>query len=211
MTGLLTHISAGGDGGNGDLPGADFVATDPRGRLMYASSGSSLLAFTIDDATGKLTLARSVPTIAQGVGLAWITVDAQARFLVVGGNASLAIHRLDPVSGLPLSTDGGSGGTPYSVSGNNFGGGQSILPSGLAVYHPSASSLSTYAVDPTTLELTFVGGGNATNAIYPLESVTHPSGLTVSRPATASAATSSATEACCRWSRTRSARRSATP
>jgi hypothetical protein len=181
-TGVLTRISLDADAGNdaGDLTeGVDFVATDPKGRLLYATSGNSLLAYTIDDLTGKLTLARSAPTVAQGgSAIAWIVVDAQARFLVVGGNGAFAMHRLDAVSGLPLATDGGmGGGTIQGAYTGNFGGGQSIHPSGSTVY----SIVGGYSVDPTTLALTDIGGGSgaATSQVFPFASIAHPDGGTV--------------------------------
>lgn len=177
-TGVLTHVSLGGDSGNGDLPvGAHFVATDPKGRLLYATADTSLLAYSIDDATGKLTLQREVKTLQQPTYVGWIAVDPEARYLLVSGSGGIALHALEPVSGLPLTPDGGP--TAYGLGGNNYGSGESIHPSGLTVYDSTGSTLRAYSVDPTTLSVTYQGGGAPINAIYPFESVTHPNGKTV--------------------------------
>jgi 6-phosphogluconolactonase len=115
-TGLLTEVSS-ASGLPPDsklLPGAprpssrnvenDIWAADihmtPNGKFLYISerTGSTLGAFSVDGATGKLTYLSSTPTEPQPRGFA---IDPQGRFLVASGEKSdtISVYAIDQASG----------------------------------------------------------------------------------------------------------------
>lgn len=79
--------------------GAD-IHIDPVGRFLYASerTTSTLAAYRIDAASGRLTAIGSVPTEAQPRAFA---IDPSSRYLLSAGEVSnaLTVHAIDPVSG----------------------------------------------------------------------------------------------------------------
>ena len=72
----------------------------PDGKFLYAAerTSSSLGAFSVDAATGKLTYLASTPTEKQPRGFA---IDPKGRFLVVSGEKSdtISVYAIDPASG----------------------------------------------------------------------------------------------------------------
>jgi 6-phosphogluconolactonase len=122
-TGLLTEVSSasglpadtklglGAPRGAVGVPGApprntdnDIWAADihltPNGRFLYISerTSSSLGAFSVDGATGKLTYVSSTPTERQPRGFA---IDPKGRFLVASGEKSetISVYSIDQASG----------------------------------------------------------------------------------------------------------------
>jgi len=83
---------------------SDIWAADlhlaPNGRFLYASerTSSSIGAFGVDAATGKLTYLGSTPTERQPRGF---RIDPKGRFLVASGEKSdtLSVYAIDPASG----------------------------------------------------------------------------------------------------------------
>jgi 6-phosphogluconolactonase len=82
-----------------DIWAADIHMT-PNGRFLYISerTSSSLGAFSVDGATGKLTYLSSTPTERQPRGFA---IDPKGRFLVASGEKSdtLSVYAIDQASG----------------------------------------------------------------------------------------------------------------
>jgi 6-phosphogluconolactonase len=116
-TGLLTEVSSAGalppdsklgPGAPRPTPGRnvdnDIWASDlhltPNGKFLYAAerTSSSLGAFSVDGATGKLTYLGSTPTEKQPRGF---RIDPTGRFMVVSGEKSetLSTYAIDPSSG----------------------------------------------------------------------------------------------------------------
>ena len=98
--------AVGGPGGNqaprntdNDIWAADLHLT-PDGRFLYASerTSSTIGAFRVDGASGKLTHIGSTPTEKQPRGFA---IDPSGRFLVASGEKSdmLAVYAIDQESG----------------------------------------------------------------------------------------------------------------
>jgi 6-phosphogluconolactonase len=115
-TGLLTEVSSasalppdsklqpGAPRPNSRNPDNDIWAADlhltPDGKFLYASerTSSTLAAFSVDSATGKLTYLSSTPTEKQPRGFA---IDPGGRFLVASGEKSetLSVYSIDAASG----------------------------------------------------------------------------------------------------------------
>jgi 6-phosphogluconolactonase len=123
-TGLLTEVSSASalPAGTKLVPGAprgavgapggppprntdnDIWASDlhltPNGRFLYAAerTSSSLGAFSVDSATGKLTYLSSTPTEKQPRGFA---IDPKGRYMIVSGEKSdtISVYAIDQASG----------------------------------------------------------------------------------------------------------------
>jgi 6-phosphogluconolactonase len=116
-TGLLTEIGAVsalpsesklGPGAPRPSPGRnvdnDIWASDlhvtPNGQFLYAAerTSSSIGAFRVDPASGKLTYLSSTPTEKQPRGF---RIDPTGRFMIVSGekSATLSSYSIDPASG----------------------------------------------------------------------------------------------------------------
>lgn len=82
-----------------DIWAADLHLT-PDGKFLYASerTSSTLAAFAVDSASGKLTYLSSTPTEKQPRGFA---IDPSGKFLVASGEKSetLSVYSIDPASG----------------------------------------------------------------------------------------------------------------
>ena len=82
-----------------DIWASDLHLT-PNGRFLYAAerTSSSLGAFRVDPATGKLTYLSSTPTETQPRGFA---IDPKGRTMVVSGEKSetISVYAIDPASG----------------------------------------------------------------------------------------------------------------
>jgi len=82
-----------------DIWAADLHLT-PDGKFLYASerTSSTLAAFSVDSASGKLTYLSSTPTEKQPRGFA---IDPSGKFVVASGEKSetLSVYSIDPASG----------------------------------------------------------------------------------------------------------------
>jgi 6-phosphogluconolactonase len=82
-----------------DIWAADIHLT-PNGRFLYISerTTSTLAAFSVDGASGKLNYQSSTPTERQPRGFA---IDPHGRYLVASGEKSelISLYAIDPVSG----------------------------------------------------------------------------------------------------------------
>jgi len=82
-----------------DIWAADIHMT-PNGKFLYASerTSSTLAAFSVDAASGKLTYLSSTPTEKQPRGFA---IDPMGRFLVASGEKSetISVYAIDPAGG----------------------------------------------------------------------------------------------------------------
>src|SRR6266508_3249426 len=82
-----------------DIWASDLHLT-PDGKFLYAAerTSSSLGAFSVDPATGKLTYLSSTPTENQPRGFA---IDPKGRTMVVSGEKSetISVYAIDPASG----------------------------------------------------------------------------------------------------------------
>ncbi len=82
-----------------DIWASDLHLT-PDGKFLYAAerTSSSLGAFRVDPATGKLTYLSSTPTETQPRGFA---IDPKGRAMVVSGEKSetISVYAIDPASG----------------------------------------------------------------------------------------------------------------
>jgi len=102
---LSPGMPRGADGKPAHDPTNDIWAADlhltPDGRFLYASerTSSTLGAFRVDGATGKLTYLASTPTEKQPRGFA---IDPSGRFLVAAGETSdtLSSYAIDSGSGV---------------------------------------------------------------------------------------------------------------
>jgi 6-phosphogluconolactonase len=82
-----------------DIWAADIHLT-PDGKFLYISerTSSSLAAFGVNAATGKLSYLGSAPTEKQPRGFA---IDPKGKYLVASGekSATISVHAIDPASG----------------------------------------------------------------------------------------------------------------
>ncbi|MGZ5072456.1 MAG: lactonase family protein [Usitatibacter sp.] len=82
-----------------DIWAADIHIT-PNGRFLYTTerTASTITAFGVDEATGKLTYLGTTPTEKQPRGFA---IDAGGRFLVASGekSESISVYLIDPATG----------------------------------------------------------------------------------------------------------------
>ena len=82
-----------------DIWAAD-IHTTPNGKFLYSSerTSSTLGAFGVDGATGRLTYLGSTPTEKQPRGF---TIDSKERFLVAAGEKSdtISVYVIDQASG----------------------------------------------------------------------------------------------------------------
>lgn len=82
-----------------DIWAADLHMT-PNGKFLYISerTASTLTAFAVDGASGKLTYLSSTPTERQPRGFA---IDPKGRYIVVTGEKSdtISVYAIDPASG----------------------------------------------------------------------------------------------------------------
>ncbi|HEY3100965.1 MAG TPA: beta-propeller fold lactonase family protein [Methylomirabilota bacterium] len=82
-----------------DIWASDLHLT-PNGKFLYAAerTSSTIGAFTVDSATGKLTYVGSTPTEKQPRGF---SIDRTGRFMVVSGEKSdtISAYAIDPSSG----------------------------------------------------------------------------------------------------------------
>lgn len=82
-----------------DIWASDLHLT-PNGRFLYAAerTSSTLAAFRVDDASGKLTYLGSTPTEKQPRGF---SIDPSGRYVVVSGELSdmIASYTIDPETG----------------------------------------------------------------------------------------------------------------
>jgi 6-phosphogluconolactonase len=82
-----------------DIWASDLHVT-PDGKLLYAAerTSSSIGAFSVDAATGKLTYLSSTPTEAQPRGF---RIDPKGRYMVVSGEKSdtISVYEIDRASG----------------------------------------------------------------------------------------------------------------
>jgi len=82
-----------------DIWAADVHMT-PNGRFLYISerTSSTLAAFSVDGASGKLTYLASTPTERQPRGFA---IDSRGRFLVASGekSATISVYAIDQAGG----------------------------------------------------------------------------------------------------------------
>jgi 6-phosphogluconolactonase len=82
-----------------DIWAADIHLT-PNGKFLYISerTSSTLAAFSVDGASGKLGYLSSTPTEPQPRGFA---IDPKGRFLVASGEKSetISVHAIDQASG----------------------------------------------------------------------------------------------------------------
>jgi 6-phosphogluconolactonase len=82
-----------------DIWASDLHLT-PNGRFLYAAerTSSSLGAFSVDAATGKLTYLSSTPTEKQPRGFA---IDAKGKYMVVSGEKSetISVYAIDQANG----------------------------------------------------------------------------------------------------------------
>jgi len=94
-------VGAGGQPRNtdNDIWAADLHLT-PNGRFLYASerTSSTIGAFSVDAATGKLTYLGSTPTEKQPRGF---RIDPKGRFLIASGEKSdtISVYAIDQASG----------------------------------------------------------------------------------------------------------------
>ena len=86
--------------GFSESPWAAELRLTPDGRFLYATErrSSTLAAFTVDQASGQLSLLGHYPTETQPRGMA---IDPSGRWLVAAGELSghLTVYALDPESG----------------------------------------------------------------------------------------------------------------
>lgn len=117
-TGALTPVAGSPFAAGGCLQSA---TVDPTGKFLYVAntgcgSTGSVLAYTLDAATGALTPVTGSP-FAAGIGAYSVTVDPTARFayvtnITVGTVSAYTIHAftgaLTPLAGSPFSSVAGS-------------------------------------------------------------------------------------------------------
>jgi len=84
-----------------DIWASDLHLT-PNGRFLYAAerTSSSIGAFSVDAATGKLTYLSSTPTERQPRGF---RIDPKGRYMVLSGEKSdtISVYEIDGASGAP--------------------------------------------------------------------------------------------------------------
>ncbi|HTV58252.1 MAG TPA: lactonase family protein [Verrucomicrobiae bacterium] len=96
-----------------ETPQPSFLAASPSGRFLYSVNeldqfdgkpSGGVSAFSIDSATGRLTLLNQVSSL--GPGPAYITLDRTGRFVFVANytEGSVAVFRLSPDGNVGAST-----------------------------------------------------------------------------------------------------------
>lgn len=107
-----------------EIKNPSFVAAHPNGRYLYAvteSNKGSVSAFSIDPATGKLTLLNTKST--RGNGPCWVSVDATGKMVLVAnyGSGSFAAYPIESDGKLGESSafiqDQGKGANPERQKG----------------------------------------------------------------------------------------------
>jgi 6-phosphogluconolactonase (cycloisomerase 2 family) len=138
---------------------APALALDPQNRFVFygvANSvlpSSSVFTFTVDSATGALTLQPGSLTTSGNVSA--VAVDPSGRFLYVAGGSSSAGH----VSAFSINS---TTGALTQITGSPFTAGTSpriaMDPSGRFLYTGDSFGVSAFTIDPATGALTPVAG-----------------------------------------------------
>jgi len=119
-TGALTPASLTLVPGTAAAPGIDLscIAVSPTGKTLYITntSGNAISAYSVDAASGALTL---METVAAGTAPVQIVVDPGGRFAYAGNLVSndISVYSIDAASGA-LESAGpriASGGQPVSI------------------------------------------------------------------------------------------------
>ncbi len=162
------------------------VAVDPTGKFLYGSdfAGHSLLAYTINPATGKTTqiAGGNYPT---GARLPYsVAVDPTGKFIYVanqqdslGGTAGTisafainsATGALTAVAGSPFT----AGVTPFAVAVDPKGKFVYVANSGTALV---AGTVSAFSINATSGALTPVAGSPFAFGLFPLTLAVDPTG-----------------------------------
>jgi len=139
--------------------GSPAFALDPQNRFMFYGVpnsvllSSSVFTFTIDSATGALTLQPGSLTTSGTVSA--VAVDPSARFLYVAGGSSSAGH----ISAFSINS---TTGALTQITGSPFTAGTSprlaMDPSGKFLYSGDSFGVSAFTIDPATGALTPVAG-----------------------------------------------------
>lgn len=160
-------------------PGSSGLTVDPTGRFFYTSTTAdfgAVAGFTIDAATGALTVISGGPFSSPGHGgpPLEIAVDPTGRFL-------FASAQFDDVT-LPagynvwgFTIDGTTGaltsmpGSPFATQGNSQPDGIKADPSGKFLYVAlsNAGSIAAFTIDGTTGALTAIPGSPFATAPTP--------------------------------------------
>jgi len=162
--------------------GPASVTVDPSGRFAYVANGdlggsNNVSAYTIDAATGALTLVAGSP-FAAGTGPLSVTVDPSGKFAYVansgffGGASNVSAYTIDATSGAltPIAGSPFAAGTgPLSVT---------VDPSDRFVYvaNFSSNNVSAYTIVATSGALTAVAGSPFAATPSPRSVTVDPSG-----------------------------------
>ncbi|MCE9577983.1 MAG: beta-propeller fold lactonase family protein [Deltaproteobacteria bacterium] len=152
-TGVLTALPAATT-----ATGASFIAVEPGGRFVYASSVEGIRGYALDDATGALTEIEGSPFGATKVFSGAIMIHPGGKFLYnTGGN--LNGFAIDPESGALTALPG----SPFAadVHGDPSALNLAIAPDGATLFattNPVDQTFLAYRVDATTGALTAFTG-----------------------------------------------------
>jgi len=164
-----------------EIPGSPFpsgyssfqLIVDPTGRFLFAGSFDNVWAFSIDQATGALTL---IDTVAAGSSETWIAMDKTAKFLYAASNASTG-----DFYGFGINSTTGSltllPGFPF-YTGVSQREAASVVQNGFIyiAQNYNGGEVAGYTSDPTTGALTPVPGSPFTAGQTALAVAIDPSG-----------------------------------
>ncbi len=133
-----------------------FLEFHPNKKYLYAANegNSTVSAYAIDQASGKLTALNSQPS--QGSGPCHVSVDPKGRFIYLSnyGSGDLAVYKLNPNGSIGALADtiqdkGRAGQKPHMHSIIPSADGKYIYASDLGI-----DKIMVYSVDPQTGKLT---------------------------------------------------------
>jgi len=133
-----------------------FLEFHPNKKYLYAANegNSTVSAYAIDQASGKLTALNSQPS--QGSGPCHVSVDPKGRFIYLSnyGSGDLAVYKLNPDGSIGTLADtiqdkGRAGQKPHMHSIIPSADGKYIYASDLGI-----DKIMVYSVDPQTSKLT---------------------------------------------------------
>jgi 6-phosphogluconolactonase len=161
-----------------DVPSTCGVTIDPNGKFAYVATwenaggavvtGSGVLAFTIDAATGALTPVAGTP-FAGGTSPTFITIDPSGKFAYVAGpgDGTVSAYTINPTTGALTAVAGSpfAAGTEPSVV--------ELDPSGKFAYVADSASndvsaypLEAYSIDAASGALAAVPGSPFVAGIF---------------------------------------------
>ena len=166
--GTLTPVSSSPFAIGASTIGATPIEIGPSGQFLYiaysdfGNSTNDATAFSIDPATGALTMVPGGPVRVDTPGPETATIDPRGKFLYLGSQfcagecGVLSTLAIDAISGT-LTTHGSTPSVAENVAFN---------PSGNLAFGVFLQAVTVYSADPTSGALTTLAGGLNFSGVY---------------------------------------------